>query len=43
LHDAGFIVEILKEVTVDKPSDADPAEQRWSPIPLFLDLRARRR
>jgi ubiquinone/menaquinone biosynthesis C-methylase UbiE len=43
LHDAGFIVEILKEVTVDKPSDADGAEQRWSRIPLFLDLRARRR
>jgi SAM-dependent methyltransferase len=44
LHDAGFGVEALKEVTVDQSSGAEPdVEDRWLRIPLFLDLRARKR
>lgn len=35
LEAAGLVVERLREVTVEDPAD------RWSRIPLFLDLRAR--
>jgi hypothetical protein len=34
LEDAGFAIEVLREV-----GDPDPAD-KWSKIPLFLDLRA---
>jgi SAM-dependent methyltransferase len=37
LADAGFAIEALREVT--EPDSRD----RWSRVPLFLDLRARRR
>lgn len=37
LEAAGFAIETLREVTESDPRD------RWSRIPLFLDLRARRR
>ena len=37
LEAAGFAIETLREVTEPDPRD------RWSRIPLFLDLRARRR
>ena len=37
LEAAGFTIETLREVTEPDPRD------RWSRIPLFLDLRARRR
>jgi SAM-dependent methyltransferase len=37
LEAAGFTIEALREVTEPDPQD------RWSRIPLFLDLRARRR
>jgi SAM-dependent methyltransferase len=33
---AGLVIEAIREVTVDDPSD------RWARIPMFLDLRARR-
>jgi len=36
LEQAGFVIEALREVTEPDPLD------RWSRIPLFLDLRARR-
>ena len=37
LEAAGFAIEALREVTEPDPQD------RWSRVPLFLDLRARRR
>jgi hypothetical protein len=44
LFDAGFVVDALKEVTVDKLSGAGlPGEDRWARVPLFLDLRACKR
>lgn len=44
LHEAGFTLDALKEVTVKKPSAAEPgAGDNWSRVPLFLDLRARKR
>ena len=44
LHDAGFTVDALKEVTVNKPSAADAGiGDHWWRVPLFLDLRARKR
>jgi SAM-dependent methyltransferase len=36
LENAGFVIEALREVTEPDPAD------RWSRIPLFLDVRARR-
>jgi len=36
LERSGFVTEALRQVTVDDPDD------RWSRLPLFLDLRARR-
>jgi SAM-dependent methyltransferase len=36
LEDAGFVIEALREVTEPDPAD------KWSRIPLFLDLRVRR-
>lgn len=41
---AGFTVEALREVTVDEHSVAERADRaRWLRLPLFLDLRARKR
>jgi hypothetical protein len=36
LEGAGLVMEAIREVTVDDPSD------RWARIPLFLHIRARR-
>jgi hypothetical protein len=36
LERSGFLIEAIREVTVDDPED------RWKRIPLFLHLRARR-
>lgn len=41
---AGLVVEALKELTVDQESVAQRIERaRWRRIPLFVDLRARKR
>lgn len=44
LERAGFLVETLRELTVDERSVAEHADRaRWLRLPLFLDLRARKR
>jgi SAM-dependent methyltransferase len=44
LEKAGFVVEVLTEPTVDEGSLAGHADRaRWQRLPLFLDLRARKR
>ena len=44
LERAGFLVEVLRELTVDLRSVADRADRaRWLRMPLFLDLRAHKR
>ena len=44
LEKAGFVVETLTEPTVDEASIAQRADRaRWRRLPLFLDLRARKR
>jgi SAM-dependent methyltransferase len=44
LERAGFVIEVLRELTVDADSVAERAErERWTRLPLFLDLRARKR
>jgi len=40
LEQAGFLVEALREVTVDPASLRDPRDPRWLRIPLFLHVRA---
>jgi SAM-dependent methyltransferase len=41
---AGFTVETLRELTVDERSVSERADRaRWLRLPLFLDLRARKR
>lgn len=40
----GLVLEALREVTVDEAEVAQLEDQdRWRRIPLFLDLRARKR
>jgi ubiquinone/menaquinone biosynthesis C-methylase UbiE len=44
LEKAGFVVEALTEPTVDEVSVTQRADRaRWRRLPLFLDLRARKR
>jgi len=44
LESAGLAVETLAELTVDESSVAERADRaRWRRLPLFLDLRARKR
>ncbi len=44
LEKGGFVVEALAESTVDEGSVAERADRaRWRRLPLFLDLRARKR
>ena len=44
LQSSGFVVEALTEPTVDADSVAERADRaRWRRLPLFLDLRARKR
>jgi SAM-dependent methyltransferase len=44
LEGSGFVVEALTEPTEDAESVAErPARARWRRLPLFLDLRARKR
>lgn len=44
LESSGFVVEALTEPTVDEGSVAERADRvRWRRVPLFLDLRARKR
>jgi SAM-dependent methyltransferase len=44
LERSGFVVEALTEPTVDEESIAQrPDRARWRRLPLFLDLRARKR
>jgi ubiquinone/menaquinone biosynthesis C-methylase UbiE len=44
LERSGFVVEALTEPTVDAASIAQrPDRARWRRLPLFLDLRARKR
>jgi hypothetical protein len=44
LERSGFVVEALTEPTVDERSIAQRADRaRWRRLPLFLDLRARKR
>ncbi len=44
LESAGFVVEALTEPTVDAGSVAERTDRaRWRRLPLFLDLRARKR
>lgn len=44
LESSGFVVEALTEPTVDEGSVAQRADRaRWRRVPLFLDLRARKR
>jgi ubiquinone/menaquinone biosynthesis C-methylase UbiE len=44
LERSGFVVEALTEPTVDEGSIAQRADRaRWRRLPLFLDLRARKR
>jgi SAM-dependent methyltransferase len=44
LESSGFVVEALTEPTVDEASVAERADRaRWRRLPLFLDLRARKR
>ncbi len=40
LEQAGFLVEALREVTVDQGSLREPRDPRWWRIPLFLHVRA---
>ncbi len=40
LEQAGFLVEALREVTVDRASLQDPRDPRWLRIPLFLHVLA---
>jgi ubiquinone/menaquinone biosynthesis C-methylase UbiE len=41
---AGLVIEALREVPVDASSVPErPSRQRWRRLPLFLDLRARKR
>jgi hypothetical protein len=41
---AGLVVETLRELPVDEASVRDrPSRARWRRLPLFLDLRARKR
>ena len=40
LEQAGFLVEAVREVTVDQGSLRDPRDVRWLRIPLFLHVRA---
>jgi SAM-dependent methyltransferase len=43
-EDAGFLIEALREPKQrDDAVDADPAEERWQRVPMFLFLRLRRR
>jgi SAM-dependent methyltransferase len=44
LQESGFVVEALTEPTVDETSIAERIDRaRWRRLPLFLDLRARKR
>jgi SAM-dependent methyltransferase len=44
MESAGFVVEALREVTVDTRSVTERIDRgRWLRLPLFLDLRARKR
>lgn len=44
MQHAGLVVETLNEVTVDRASvEARAARARWQRLPLFVDLRARKR
>lgn len=44
LERAGLLVETLRELTVDASSVSERADRaRWLRVPLFLDLRARKR
>jgi len=44
LESSGFVVEALTEPTVDEGSIAERAHRaRWRRLPLFLDVRARKR
>jgi SAM-dependent methyltransferase len=44
LEHAGFLIETLRELTVDAASVARRADRaRWLRVPLFLDLRAHKR
>ena len=44
LESSGFVVEALTEPTVDEGSIAERADRaRWRRLPLFLDVRARKR
>jgi SAM-dependent methyltransferase len=44
LEHAGFLIETLRELTVDAASVAQRADRaRWLRVPLFLDLRAHKR
>ena len=43
LANAGYMVEALRDLTVDAESVAERADRaRWLRVPLFLDLRARK-
>lgn len=44
MEQAGLLVDTLKEVTVDEPSiEVRAARAPWRRLPLFVDLRARKR
>jgi SAM-dependent methyltransferase len=44
LEDAGFVIEVLREPPVDEASLREqPIRVLWQQLPLFLDLRARKR
>jgi SAM-dependent methyltransferase len=40
LENSGFLVEALREVTVDQGAIRNPRDPRWLRIPLFLHVRA---
>ncbi len=43
LEDSGFVIEAIREPTVDEGSVRERADRaRWRRLPLFLDLRARK-
>lgn len=43
LEESGFVIEAIRESTVDEASvEARSARARWRRVPLFLDLRARK-